>query len=189
MARSKVISSKKEIVNAAFDIVNSEGVNALSSRRLANYMKVSNMTLYNYVENIDEIKKEIILEGFRKLYSKAYQSLKEAKKQKPDLDIKKSCQIIAGDIFDFGCQYKNIYQLMFLNSEAKFRNDAELKPFYNYFIQLLPKKDASSEIKKALNMLDFIASQMIMDKITGIHNYSKKEFDEYMNQYTEKMFI
>ncbi len=190
MARAK-ISGKKEIVAAAFALVEQEGVEALSARRLAASLNISNMTLYNYVENIDEIKKEIIAEGFRQLYAIAYRSLESSNQNNLALDMKSASKILAEDIFDFGCSNKNIYQLMFANSVKKFREDMELKPFYSYFLQLLPKmedKEKRKKIHKVLNMLHFIVSQMIMDKIIGIHDYSKQEFNAYVDQFVETMF-
>lgn len=190
MARAK-ISGKKEIVSAAFDLVDKEGVEALSARRLAAALNISNMTLYNYVENIDEIKKEIIAEGFRQLYARAYRLLAGSGEDDPALNIQNASKVLARNIFEFGCENKNIYQIMFTNSVKKFRDDLELKPFYNYFSQLLPKmpdKNQRQKIQKALNMLDFIVSQMIMEKIIGIHDYSKQEFNAYVDQFVETMF-
>lgn len=172
MARAK-ISGKKEIIAAGFDLVVKEGVDALSTRRLAAVLEISNMTLYNYVENIDEIKKEIIAEGFRQLYARSYRSL--ANRNDSALDIQSASKIMAADLFEFGCENKNIYQLMFANSVKNFREDMELKPFYNYFLQLLPKMENNEKrqkIHRALNMLNFIVSQMIMDKIIGTLQYT-----------------
>lgn len=190
MGRNKVFCEKKEIVDIAFGIVNNEGFNALSTRRLAKEMNVSFMTFYNYVKNIDEIKKEVILEGFNRLYGTAYQSLKNARIELGSLRMEDGCRILARQIFDFAFTYPGIYQLMFTN-ESKFRNDPEIAPFHGYFAQLLKKKEKGKrdqQFNKALHMFNFVVLGLIMEKLTGVRNYSAKEFDDYVDEYIEKMF-
>jgi AcrR family transcriptional regulator len=75
MARNKVIYDKQQIIDISFQVINNESEAALSARRLARELNMSAMTLYNYVENIDAIKKEVILHGFNILYKKLFESL------------------------------------------------------------------------------------------------------------------
>ena len=68
MPREKVLCGKEEIIRVAVGIVDAEGVEALSARRIAKELGVSPMTLYNYVENLEEIEKLVLTSGFDRLY-------------------------------------------------------------------------------------------------------------------------
>ena len=57
MPREKVLCGKEEIIRVAVRVVDAEGLGALSARRIAKELGVSPMTLYNYVENLEEIEK------------------------------------------------------------------------------------------------------------------------------------
>ena len=52
MAREKVLCGKEEIIRVAVGIVDKEGMEAVSVRRIAKELGVSSMTIYNYVENL-----------------------------------------------------------------------------------------------------------------------------------------
>ena len=77
MAREKVLFGKEEIIRAAVRIMDSEGLEALSARRISSELGVSAMTIYNYVENLKEVKKYVLSDGFDRLYDCIYKSLKE----------------------------------------------------------------------------------------------------------------
>ena len=49
MAREKVLCGKEEIIRVAVGIVDKEGMEAVSVRRIAKELGVSSMTIYNYV--------------------------------------------------------------------------------------------------------------------------------------------
>lgn len=191
MARRKVINSKKEIFDAAFALVDSEGLNALSIRRLAGHLDVSSMTLYNYIENIDEVKKEIILEGFRRLYRNGYEALLSIKKNDGLIRIDEGCQALAKTLYRFGVEQPHLFEMMFCTSEGKFRKDAEIAPFYGFFHNLLHRKSASNgngDNGKALHMLGHIANDMIIERIRGLNNTTEEHYFEYVDEYISKMF-
>jgi AcrR family transcriptional regulator len=79
MAREKVLCGKEEIVRVAVGIVDREGMEALSVRRIAKELGVSSMTIYNYVENLQDIKKEVLINGFDRLYERIYLELNSLK--------------------------------------------------------------------------------------------------------------
>ena len=92
MAREKVLCGKEEIIRAAVRIVDSEGMEALSARRISKELGVSAMTIYNYVENLAEVKKYVLSDGFDRLYDSIYHALNELRGQ---VDKVKFCKTIA----------------------------------------------------------------------------------------------
>lgn len=187
MARNKVIKSRKDIIGISFDIINTEGVVALSARRLAKELDVSFMTIYNYVENIDEIKKEAILNGFRILNENIYESVVKDNIDLNELNISDYCKTIANEIFKFSLKYNGIYQLMFTSDESRFYNDPEIAPFYRYYTQLLDVRSNKHKYKKELHMLDLIIHGLIREKMLGINDYSKDEYNYYIDKFIEKI--
>ena len=101
MSRTKVIYDKKQIIDIAFRIINEERVDALSARRLAKELNVSIMTMYNYVENIDAVKREVVLQGFNILYGSTYRTLNGLKKSCPTLDVAEYCRVMAKEMYFF----------------------------------------------------------------------------------------
>lgn len=191
MARAKIISSKEAIIEVSFNIINEEGVNALSIRKLASRMNVSSMTLYNYVENIDDIKKEVVLEGFRKLYQAAYKSLLSIKRHDGSIHVHEGCTELAKVLYEFGCKYQGLFQLMFCSNDEVLRKDAEIAPFYGYFFNLLRRKDkkkGSYEHNRALHMLQHIAKSIILERNQGIHIVTAQEYDSFIEAFVTKMF-
>ncbi len=191
MARNKIISSKEAIIDTSLNIINEEGVNSLSIRKIASRMNVSSMTLYNYVENVDDIKKEVVIEGFRKLYKESYCALLSVKKHDGSIHMREGCIDLARVLFKFGCEYHGLFQLMFCSSDGKFRNDAEILPFYGYFANLLRRKGTgrnAADHNRTLQMLDHIAKNLILERIQGVHAYTAEEYEAYIEVFVSKMF-
>ena len=69
MAREKVLCGKEEIIRVAVGIVDKEGMEAVSVRRIAKELGVSSMTIYNYVENLSDVKKRVLISGCARIYA------------------------------------------------------------------------------------------------------------------------
>lgn len=182
MARNKALNSRDEIIDISFDIINNEGTPAFSARRLAKELNVSFMTIYNYVENIDDIKKEVILRGFQILSESIYESIIKENLDLNKMDIRSYCLTIAREIFRFSKRYNGVYQLMFTNGEAKLYKDPEVAPFYRSYIKLVNLKN-NNKNKKVLHILDVIIHGLIREKIFGLRNYKEDEFIEYIDYF------
>lgn len=191
LARSKAISDRAEIIRTGMEILEKEGIKALSIRRIGSGLNVSGMTLYNYIENIDEVKREIILEGFRKLYKEGYASLLAVKRHGKAISTEEGCKALAEVLYDFGINHSHLFQLMFCSHEGRFRKDAEIAPFYGFFHNHLYKpkgNNGNDEHNRALNMLDNISNGLIHEHIIGVGSYSREAFIAYINEFVNKMF-
>ena len=58
MSRERSLCGKEEIIRVAVDIVDQEGIGAVSARRIAKELNVSSMTIYNHVKNSTTSKSE-----------------------------------------------------------------------------------------------------------------------------------
>lgn len=188
MARNKALKSREEIIDISFDIINNEGFLALSARHLAKELNVSFMTIYNYVENIDEIKKEVILRGFQILNEKIYESVIRDNLDMDKLDIKSYCLTVAREIFRFSESNNGVYELMFINGETKIYKDPEVAPFYIYYTQLIDTKrnDKIDKNTKILHILYLVIHGLIRENIFGYKNYTEAEYIDYIDYFVSK---
>ena len=77
MPRNKILKDKNEIIDAAMKLIETEGIAAVSMRRLSKDMGVSSMTLYNYVHNTQDILREILIRSFNKIFESMYELMRD----------------------------------------------------------------------------------------------------------------
>lgn len=173
------------------ELLEQEGITALSIRRIGSGLNVSGMTLYNYIENIDEVKREVILEGFRRLYKEGYESLRALKENNRSISFQIGCKVLAKVLYDFGVNHCHLYELMFCGHEGRFKKDAEISPFYGFFhnhFNRSPDNSDNCEYNRALNMLDHITNSLILEQVREVKPRSEESFFDYINEFIEKMF-
>lgn len=188
MARSKVLYDKDQIIDKAFHIVN-EG--ELSIRKLSKELGVSSMTLYNYVENIDDIKKEVAIKGFNILYRQIYTTLNTCTELKGGGNLILSCEIIVQEMYDFAVQYPGVYLLIYGPDKALLKKDVEVRPFYKLFNQLFRRMKISLEkeeaYRKTFVLLEYIMHGMLMNTLIEKQTVNKEEYMEDIKYYLTHM--
>lgn len=192
MARNKAIYSKQEIINTAFNIIKSEGIASFSARRLAKELGVSSMTIYNYVKNINEIKKEVIIKGFNILYKNVYEDITHHKDDMlKDNKVKAICRLTAVNMYEFAEEYKEIYTLMFLLSDD-IRKDPEVRPLYGFYSKLAYRFKLDDHKKESMNksfyLFEKIVHALISDKLNNLEKISAAEFYKYIDYSIDKLF-
>jgi|LSQX01.3.fsa_nt_gb hypothetical protein len=148
------------------------------------------MTLYNYVANTNEIKKEVMLKGFHALYKAVYEALDSSKRLHGKLSIEEDCRIIATEIFRFACRHRGVYDLIFNCNDPLLRGDPELAPYYWCFYRLLKRIGSEQPVKqynRALQMLNHVIHGLISEKLHGISDYSLEEYLIYVDDFIAGM--
>ena len=135
MARSRVLDSKNQIIDVAFSIVDKDGADDLSTRRIAKELKVSTMTLYNYVQNVEEIKKEVLIKGVNILFASIYEKMRNCDFNDANGGGRMAayCRAYAYALFEFAGKHKSITRYMIGEGKTHYVNEAELRPFYHSF--------------------------------------------------------
>lgn len=110
MGRDRKIEDIGLIIDAGLAIVENSGVEMLSTRKVTAQLKISPMTLYNYVENRDALLKLLIQRGFEKLW--------EGLKEKQDYCFAtdnplRVYLVLADHMLQFGLQHPNLYRFIF----------------------------------------------------------------------------
>ncbi len=192
MARCKAIYDKSVIIDKAFEIVQSQGVEALTARNIAKALGVSPMTLYNYVKNIREIEKEIIIKGFNILYRNVFEDLVANKDKMKTSGIETMCLLMAENMIDFAQNYEGIYLMMYYLAQADIRKDPEVQPFYNFFKKLTYKIKMDAEEKKRLKesfyLFELIIKGLINDRISTGGKLERELLFEHTEAAIEKLF-
>ncbi len=134
MGRERVIENPVAIVEHAFDLIDQDGFGQFSTRRLAGRLGVSHMTLYNYFDR-DEILKRVIELGFER-FNERFLPVAE-----PEL---RSCgapacvfRIIADQLVEFARDHTRIYRFMFQGGASELTRDPRISSLYTSGVDLV----------------------------------------------------
>ncbi len=187
MSREKVLCGKEEIFRVAIGIVDREGIESLSIRNIAKELGVSPMTIYNYVENLKDIKKRILINGFDRLYAAVFAELSTLPSPVDKLHF---CKTIAMSIYRFSIKNSNVYTYMFGEGQKMFSEDAEVRPFYNN-VQKLMKRAKATQRDLSTNETGYRLFEMIIFSVSyqisaGTNTLTETEYGELIDYYLEK---
>jgi len=107
---------KERILDSALDIIVTEGLSALTMRRLAKSIDMAASNIYNYYANKDEIYITLMIKGFRQLIADLQSVLSEG--TDPLIHARKCIQTY----LDFGISNNRYYEIMFSSSTPKYRD-------------------------------------------------------------------
>lgn len=190
MAREKVLCGKEEVIRASVEIVENEGITALSARRIAKELGTSAMTIYNYIENLTEVKKMVITNGFERLYGSIYKALNQLEKP---VDRGTFCKTIAMQVFRFSDENKNIFSFMFNEGKLMFKEDAEVRPFYNFISKIARRNKSTREDwstnEKGYTILEMLVCSLSAQRAEGTINMTESEFEETIDYYLKKCIL
>jgi len=192
MGRKRLIKDKWKIVETAFEMIEIEGINNFSTRKLAQRLGISTMTLYNYVPNMAAIEKEVVLLGFNKLNSLILKEIQMEKEQLSKDGIRLICRISAWKKIDFAEKHKEIYMLMSDPRRIDLKRDPELMPYYNYFqriaMALRVDEKKRKSISKSLSLFDFMVNGIIINLLLDSHKSKREETDELIEYAIRQLF-
>ena len=192
MGRSRLIKDKWQIVETAFTLIEAEGLENLSARKLAKNLGISTMTLYNYVPNMAAIEKEVVLMGFSKLYRRILDEVENRRGELGQNGIRSFCRISAWEKIAFAENYSEIYALMFDPKRSALKKDLELMPFYNYYnkISMVLKADDKKResITKSISLFDYIINGIIIERSKERKKNYTEETSELIEYALECLF-
>lgn len=103
--------TKENIVRSAVKLINKNGWDALNARSLAKHIGISTKPLYRIYENMDEIKKDVLVEIYRQ-----YDEFITSK-----IDNKKALLTLCIAYVEFANDYKNLFISLFLSDNLKWK--------------------------------------------------------------------
>ena len=184
MSREKVLCGKEEIFRVAIGIVDSDGMEALSVRNIAKELGVSPMTIYNYVENLNDIKKRVLINGFDRMYSTVYAKLSDLQAA---VDKMLFCKTIAMSVYRFASENRGVFIFMFSDGERLFSEDAEIRPFYNNIQKLMKRAKATKKDwtinEKGYRLFEILIFSVSYQFAAGTKSLSEEEYGELIDYY------
>lgn len=189
MPRNKIFNDKKQIIDVALSIIEKEGLESVSMRRLSKEMGVSSMTLYNYVRNTDDILREILILSFNKLYEMLYSLMSDMAKE-GHLGLKAYAKAYAMSLYDFSVKDREICAYLIGDGKIRFHADAELRPFYNPFANFFLGTGNSEDVRTMrliCKVYECAILTLIQEHTAGIHSLDRTEMEEMVDLYINRM--
>jgi AcrR family transcriptional regulator len=106
-SKNEIDTIKEDILKHALDLMQEEGYEGFSMRKLSSRLGVSVVTLYRFYENKDHIYLVVLTRGFQLLYRECLKAYKSEKKPEDRLRSMTEAYI------SFGITRSNFYNLMF----------------------------------------------------------------------------
>lgn len=186
MSRSRVIFDRNQIIEVAYELVRQEGDEALSSRRICKELNVSSMTIYNYVDTMDEIKLEVILKIFDAMYRRIYVELNanRATVKEPAA----FCKTLAMAMYDFAIENTHLF-LFLCKEKPKYHNNAEVRPFYRFYSFFKPHSGPDMGQKHVAILYEHMVVSLLYEHILKINVISREEYAEYIDMFAEKFIV
>jgi AcrR family transcriptional regulator len=148
--------TRQEILNVSIEILQEEGVEHLSMRRIAKKLGCSVASPYTHFQSQEEIIRHLILEGEKKLTS----DLRKAQDKSQDV----YCQLdaIARAYWNFSEENKELHKLMFNAVGGRLYRNAfpSLPTSYRVFLETIRSGIASNEIRFSRQEYPAIARTM-----------------------------
>lgn len=110
MAKALLIT-KENIVKGAVKLINDDGWLNLNARSLAKHLGISTKPLYRIYNNMDEIKKDVLIE-----INRQYDEFINSK-----IDGKKALLTLCIAYVEFANDYKNLFCSLFLSDNLKWK--------------------------------------------------------------------
>jgi len=184
--------TRQGIIDAARDIVRTEGLDALSMRSLAEKVDYSPSALYKYFDNKEELIEALRVEGWNQM-NFIFRS-----RINPDQTLTQAMVESALAYLDLGDQHPELYQLMF-NSSVNAPSDLktiEKDPNFSVITDLIQKGVDSGEfsVPGDLTVLEyrylawFILHGICMLKISKYRN-CLDQFDPVARNIVEKFVL
>lgn len=154
--RARGSLSREEIIKAAHDIMSVEGVEALSMRRVAEKLGCSVASPYAHFENQEEIMRELIMAGERKLTT----DLRVAKDSSTDVYVQ--LDAIAHAYWNFANHNRQLHRLMFSAAGGKLyrKSFPTLPTSYRVFLETIRRGISSGNIPYTRKSYPAIARTM-----------------------------
>ncbi len=127
MGRDRKIDDIGLIIDAAMAILEESGVEKLSTRKVTAQLKISPMTLYNYVENRDALLKLLIKRGFEGLWEGLQEKQDRCFATENPLRV---YLILADHMLQFGLKHPNLYRFIFSPDIAPLLQDETIAQHY-----------------------------------------------------------
>lgn len=194
MPRVKKIPNPSDIIDAAFDIIDTESFSEFSARKLAAKLNVAHMTVYNYYSR-EDILEAVIKRGFVIIHQMADNEISHhLQENKEPIEI---YLIIAGSMFSFAKKHKHLYRYMFQEESTGAKKDPSLRRQYLSGSTILKDRipeNVLDDLKNDSFLFMLLINSLILSYLEGRHGRDesvyekniKHSFEMILGQYRQK---
>jgi AcrR family transcriptional regulator len=175
MGRTRKIVDRGMILDRALGLIEAEGLEAFSTRRLSASLGLSSMTLYNYYENTEAILKAIALRGLEEWHA-GFSSLLDSMEEARGNPLR-AFKALALELLRFGRDRPRLYLFLFDSSLADLRRDPQVSA---WFSRLLDRCEAAladpgdgAALASDVYLFEVLANGLVVNCIRG-----RRDFDE-----------
>ena len=191
MPREKIILNPEDIIEAAYEIIDTEGYGGFSARKLGAKLHVAHMTVYNYFSR-DDILGAVIDRGFGEIYKLTDRVISEHLQHKSEpVEI---FLIIADKLLEFAKEHPHLYKYMFQGEHENIETKPETRKHYSSatdkLVKSLPDAD-QTELRQDSYIYLMLINSLIISVLSKRHTmdeerynyYSKRSFEMILGQY------
>lgn len=190
MARVRIFIDDEKIIETAYELMSDIGYWKFSTRKLAEALDVSPMTLYNYVDNKDEIVSRVFLKGMRKIFAQLQQRAQqvwEAIERDPYVIYK----ILSEVFLDFAKENRHMYTLLFIIPDIHVGDNEEIVRLYSSaydMIQHLIPESKRSQARKEVLMFLVLMNGLVNRYIRGSVHFTEEQYHDLIDEAMAKLF-
>lgn len=134
MGRDRILSDTTKLVETAFALIDQDGYERFSARKLAGVMGISHMTVYNYMDR-NELFEAVIASGFAWIRERVTPDAEMV--NKGGAAPLRFFLRLAECMLDLAVAHPNIYRLMFQSRIGLASEHAEIRSMYSGGIELI----------------------------------------------------
>lgn len=173
MGRDRILEDTERLTETAFALIDEDGYEKFSARKLAGLLGISHMTVYNYMKR-DEIFDAVIARGFNWIRERML----------PRVQLIMSGQaapsgfflLLAEGMLDLAIAHPNVYRLMFQSPLGMASDNAEIRAMYMGGIELLRgaiPEDTSGQMYGDVLLFLLLVNGLVLSYIGGMPGQSE----------------
>ncbi len=190
MARDRIFIDNEKIIDTAYDLISEVGYWKFSTRKLAEALNVSPMTLYNYVENKDEIILRVFLKGMRNLFDRM-QERSQHMWHVIERDPYYLYKILSEVFLDFAKHNSHMYTLLFNIPGIDVKNNQEIVRLYSAaydMIHHLIPESKRDQARKEILMFLVLMNGLVNRCLRNVPGFTEELYHSLIDEAMAKLF-
>ena len=171
---------REQILKTAFELLDEEGIDAVSIRKIARLIEVAHSAPANHFKNKQSLLVALATESFRDLYSKIINA-----NSKETENVRLAIHSFSNTILEFGLKYPNRYKLLWRREYTDDENDEIniiMEDIYTQLTSILSEQAKNKQVdveSQAIALWSLIHGYVLLrldenlkvgyDEITGIN--------------------
>ena len=169
MGRERLFADKKEIIDAAIELLSENGYESFSTRKLARRLSISPMTLYNYFSSRNEIIEAAIEAAYERVFEEFYNDLSSY------LEKESFCPLcgfmeIGKKLLLFSREKPKIYALVFIMNIMPYHEQPSVQRLFSITLSKVKDRLTAEEIGQDLQNHIYLFMLLVLSLVQNVYN-------------------